>query len=148
MRIAAFGAAAALVAAGMAGAAARASVLSRTAAAGSPSHVTLASRGGAGVAVRDAQKAAFHALSLRSIENGLMSGDDECMQETPDWMDTLVSDEKSLNANTATVDMPYDVDPSAYGWCRPTDPERYESMWVDAISAACMHVWYRQNLTT
>src|SRR5438132_4003575 len=76
-----------------------------------PSHQPLASPGisvGTLGQVSDAAKMSFHRIALRSIENGLMSGNDECMQQSAGWIEELIGIEKSLNASYGTVDMPYD----------------------------------------
>ncbi|HYL69811.1 MAG TPA: hypothetical protein VEY89_00740, partial [Candidatus Dormibacteraeota bacterium] len=69
----------------------------------------------------DSQLWGTHSLAIRSIENGLMSGTTECHPVSDGFISTLVTDEKTLGANTATVDMPYD-DASGYTQCQPVDP--------------------------
>lgn len=88
-----------------------------------------------------------HSLSIRSIENGLMSGTTECHQMSEAFVSAVITDERALGANTATVDMPYD-DASGYAECQPTDPRAYESVWVDAIHSAGLRVWFRQAWNT
>ncbi|MBV9526039.1 MAG: hypothetical protein JOZ46_09545 [Candidatus Dormibacteraeota bacterium] len=88
-----------------------------------------------------------HSLSIRSIENGLMSGTTECHEMSPVFIYTLIEDEKALGANAATVDMPYDG-PDGYAECQPVDPAAYESTWVSAIHQVGLRVWFRQAWNT
>jgi hypothetical protein len=88
--------------------------------------------------------AASTTWSIRSIDNMHASRDFLCSQQNPAFMASIAAAERSMNANFATVDTPYDA-AANYQRCIPASPLAYETAWVSALRTQGLHVWFRQN---
>src|SRR4030088_195445 len=96
-------------------------------------------------ASRSATKASASAgWTVKSIDNMHASRDFVCWQQSAAFMASIASAERAANANTATVDTPYDA-AGTYHRCSPSSPMAYEAAWVQALRAQGLHVWFRQN---
>ena len=85
------------------------------------------------------------AWTVKSIDNMHASRDFVCWQQSAAFMASIASAERAANANTATVDTPYDAASNYYQCSNPSSPMAYEAAWVQALRAQGLHVWFRQN---